>query len=142
MTNEQARRDDNWQPVVQGETDNDARETRSLKVDPITKRLKTTTTVTDSVLPDGAATEDKQDDIIVAIEDIYIDDVFKDYGLYAWEDDATNFYVLNENKDGKWIMKRINDTTGVTTYSIGDDDAQQAWIDRATQTFTSYSDTF
>lgn len=95
-----------------------------------------------SVLPTGAATEDKQDDIIVAIEDIYIDDVFKDYGLYAWEDDATNFYVLNENKDGKWIMTRINDTTGVTTYSIGDDDAQQAWIDRATQTFTSYSDTF
>ena len=95
-----------------------------------------------SVLPTGAATEDKQDDIIVAIEDIYIDDVFKDYGLYAWEDDDTNFYVLNENKDGKWIMKRINDTTGVTTYSIGDDDAQQAWIDRATQTFTSYSDTF
>ena len=88
------------------------------------------------------ATHAKQDDIITAVNAISLNDVLKDYGLYAFLDDDTNLYVLNENKDGKWIMKRINDTTGVTTYSIGDDDAQQAWIDRATQTFTSYSDTF
>jgi len=95
-----------------------------------------------SVLPTGAATEDKQDDIIVAIEDIYIDDVFKDYGLYAWEDDATNFYAMYQNKDDKWILIRINDTTGITTYAKGDSGTSTAWTNRASQSFNDYATTF
>lgn len=61
MSNLQAKRDDNWQPVMMGETDDASRETSPLVVDPVTKRLKTTTTVTESSLPTGASTSAKQD---------------------------------------------------------------------------------
>jgi len=61
MANIQAKRDDNWQPVIMGETDDASRETSPLVVDPITKRLKVTATVSDNALPIGAATSAKQD---------------------------------------------------------------------------------
>jgi len=64
MSNIQAKRDDNFQPVIMGETDDASRETSPLVVDPVTKRLKVTATVSDNALPTGAATEAKQDTII------------------------------------------------------------------------------
>jgi hypothetical protein len=67
MGNTNAKRDDNWQPVIMGETDDASRETSPLVVDPITKRLKVTATVSDNALPIGAATSAKQDDIIAKL---------------------------------------------------------------------------
>jgi len=70
MSNINAKRDDNWQPVVQGETDDVNRETRSLLVDPVTGRLKVDTSVSSSALPTGAATEAKQDVITAKIDSL------------------------------------------------------------------------
>lgn len=60
MSNTNAKRDDNFQPVMMAETDDANRETSPLVSDPVTKRLKTTSTISDSVLPTGAATSDNQ----------------------------------------------------------------------------------
>ena len=46
MSNIQAKRDDNWQPVIMGETDDANRETRPLIVDPTTERLKVESSIT------------------------------------------------------------------------------------------------
>jgi len=67
---------------------------------------------------------------------------FDDYGLYAWEDDATNFYAMYQNKDDKWILIRISDTTGVTTYAKGTSGTSTAWTNRASQSFNDYATTF
>lgn len=60
MANEQARRDDNWQPVIQGRTDDVAKETRDLLIDPSTGRAKVTATISETALPTGAATSVNQ----------------------------------------------------------------------------------
>lgn len=60
MSNLNAKRDDNFQPVIMGETDDASRETRPLIVDPTTKRLKVTGTISESVLPTGASTSANQ----------------------------------------------------------------------------------
>lgn len=46
MGNTNAKRDDNWQPVIMGETDDASRETRPLVVDPVTDRLKVDASIT------------------------------------------------------------------------------------------------
>ena len=113
-----------------------------VEIDPETGELLVKARVTSSALPDGAATENKQDNIITAIEAITVNDVFKDYGLYAWEDNATNFYAMYQNKDDKWILIRISDTTGVTTYAKGTSGTSTAWTNRASQSFNDYATTF
>jgi len=45
MANVNAKRDDNWQPVIQGETNDASRETRSVLIDPVTGRVLVNTTV-------------------------------------------------------------------------------------------------
>jgi len=60
MANTNAKRDDNWQPVVQGETNDANRETRSLLMDPTTGRALVESAVSSSVLPTGAATSANQ----------------------------------------------------------------------------------
>jgi hypothetical protein len=49
MANINAKRDDNWQPVIQGETNDANRETRSVLVDPVTGRVLTNTSVSGDI---------------------------------------------------------------------------------------------
>jgi len=53
MANERAKRDVNRHVVALGATDNAALETKMLRVDPTTLRLKTTTTVSSAVMTTG-----------------------------------------------------------------------------------------
>lgn len=87
MGNTNAKRDDNWQPVIMGETDDASRETRPLIVDPTTERLKVETTGTVSI------TETKPTDTTK----------------------INPSYVLTRNASG--FITSIAQTIGATTYT-------------------------
>jgi len=68
-------------------------------------------------------------------------DIFDGYGLYAVLDDGTNLYICYQNKDDKWIITRINDTTGIVTYAKGSSDTATNWTNRATLDYNDYAHT-
>lgn len=105
MSNINAKRDDNFQPVVMAETDDANRETSPLVVDPVTKRLKTTTTVTSSALPTGAATSDNQTNGNQKTQLVYSDGVTEVGVQYPLSIDGDSVYpkdidLVNSTKVG------------------------------------------
>lgn len=70
MANTQAKRDDNWQPVVQGEANDASRDTKSLLMDPTTGRALVDSSISSSALPTGAATSANQTTQIGQITDV------------------------------------------------------------------------
>lgn len=51
--------------------------------------------------------------------------------------DATNYYFLSFIPGTtKWRINRLNKTSYVSDYAIGDSDIETAWTDRASQTYT------
>jgi len=78
MANQQAKRDDNWQPATQGETYDASRETRSLNLDPVTLRLRTTTVVSETALAEEVIIDNddnsiaKEQDLPLIINENYV----------------------------------------------------------------------
>ena len=51
-------------------------------------------------------------------------------------EDATNYYFLSFIPGTtKWRINRLNKTSYVSDYAIGDSDIETAWTDRASQTY-------
>jgi len=123
-----AKIDDNYNPVIAGITDDADQEVTSVRMDPLSKRVKTT------IEP-----LDKDTDSVTIVTE---DEVYQGYGLFAMWDDETTTYILKQNKTGAWIMKKIIDATGLATYSIGSSDASTAWTNRASLTYTDYATSF
>lgn len=89
------------------------------------------------------AKQDAQTALLTTIATaVATNDPFNGYGLYAWNDDSTNFYAMYQNASGAWIIIKIVDATGVTTYSTGSSDALTNWTNRASLTYQDYSSTF
>lgn len=95
---------------------------------------------------DGVATSAKQDDIISELQSLeaglITNNPFNGYGLYAWNDDNTNFYAMYQNASGAWIVIKIANSTGVTTYATGSSDASTNWTNRASLTYQDYATSF
>jgi hypothetical protein len=116
MANVNAKRDDNWQPVVQGETNDALRETRSMLIDPITGRLLVTGTVTGLT-----GTELNTDPF---------------YHVNNWEVSGDITYVGEESNDSQWRVTELTKSTGVVHYATIFNNPTvltyvTAWADRA-----------
>ena len=119
MSNESTKIDVNQTHTIAGITYDDNKDIMNLTLNPINKRLRV--------------------DASISGND---NDIFDGYGLYAVLDDGTNLYICYQNKDDKWIITRINDTTGVVTYAKGSSDTSTAWTNRSSQTYADNSTTF
>ena len=106
--NENIQIDANHKTVIAAITDDTDKDITNVRLDPITKRVKTAIEPLDSAVDSVT---------------INIDNVFQGYGLFAYNDDDTNLYICKQNEDGKWIIKKIENATGETTYAKGDTDA-------------------
>ena len=87
---------------------------------------------------------DNTDELEESVDNIEISvkSVFEGYGLYAWSDDGTTFYACYQKTDAKWIIIKIVQSTGVTTYATGDTDASTNWTNKASQTYEDFATTF
>lgn len=81
-----AKIDDNYNPVIAGITDDADQEVTSVRMDPLSKRVKTT------IEP-----LDKDTDSVTIVTE---DEVYQGYGLFAMWDDETTTYILKQNKTG------------------------------------------
>lgn len=84
MASEAAPRDPNYQPVVQGVTDDASLDPTSLRVDPTTKRLKVTATTVDLI---GTQTR--------AVSAVTVDDTAGGTAIVAADDDLKSFIIYN-----------------------------------------------
>lgn len=126
MANVNAKRDDNWQPVVQGETNDALRETRSMLIDPVTGRLLVNTTVS------GLTGTELNTDPFYHVNN------------YATVGDTT--YVGEEAKDSQWRVTNLDKSTGIVHYaSIVNNPLvltyADAWTAKATLTYGDISTT-
>jgi len=69
-------------------------------------------------------------------------DPFSGYGLYAFLDDGVIMYIMEQNASGAWIITKVIQATGVTTYAKGSSDAATNWANRASLIYSDYNSTF
>jgi len=119
MADERTKIDANQTHTVAGITYDVSEDITNLTVNPVDKRLRV----------DAAITSDTNN-------------VFDNYGLYAWSDDGTTFYACYQKTDAKWIIIKIVQSTGVTTYATGDTDASTNWTNKASQTYEDFATKF
>ena len=100
-----------------------------------------------TVLPTDAATEDKQDDIITAINEKQSD--IASYQTNDIDDGDTTtdvVYIGLEKDDGTWCMKKIDETTSAlptfqyatVANNVGTTNYSDAFTNRATLTYQDY----
>lgn len=83
---------------------------------------------------------DAINDITVSINTKTIDEA--KYAVYAIYDDGTYLYIGKEDKDGNWLIKRMNQSTGVFEYATGSSDIATNWANRASLSYGLYSSKF
>lgn len=126
MADQRFKRDPNHIPVIGGVTDDASEDTRPLKTDPVTGRLKTNTTITGTVSVNGV------------------------YGTNDVDPaSATLTYLGEEDADGTWVIQKIDTSSGtVFTYATVTNNSAvasyaDAWAARGTTlTFGTYSQAF
>jgi hypothetical protein len=69
-------------------------------------------------------------------------EVFSTYSIWAYLTTGGYLYVALEDADGKWVMKRINQSDGTVLYAKGNSAVATAWTDKATLTYATYSEVF
>jgi hypothetical protein len=58
-------------------------------------------------------------------------------GIDTTDDDYYYFGFTKVGDDGAWRIKRMSKTNYATDWASGDEDPDDAWTDRATQTYSS-----
>ncbi len=66
------------------------------------------------------------------------------YGVYKTDDDASPHYFGFEKSNGAWVIMRETLATGDNTYEYlaGSSDIATTWATRASETYTTFSNTF
>lgn len=87
------------------------------------------------------------DDYDVGWEDLITCKQSDLYGYQAASEDATFEYIFKEDKDGNWLIVRLNKTTDVATYSRGTGGYASVYVDAdsapsGSHTWASYGATF
>ena len=89
-----------------------------------------------SALPENAATETT----LQAINNKTLD--LDSYAYFGAAEDATFHYIGRQDRDGRWVILRINKTTRDGLYANGVSGMVTAWANRATQTYREYAEAF
>ena len=64
------------------------------------------------------------------------------YAYFGTAEDATFHYIGRQDRDGRWVILRINKTTRDGLYANGVSGMVTAWANRATQTYREYAEAF